>query len=60
MSETITDEISSSFNGLITEIDNTIKETGVQNEDEETWSYRSIKKMNNCLLILKSYFFFNR
>ncbi len=59
MSEIITDEIPSSFNGLITETDNTIKETGVQNEDEETWLYRSIK--NEYLFIyIKVFFFFNR
>jgi hypothetical protein len=41
MSETIINEIPSSLNGLITEIDNTVKESGVHNEDEETWLYRS-------------------
>jgi hypothetical protein len=38
MSEIIIDEIPSS-NGLITETDNIIKESGIHNEDEETWLY---------------------
>jgi hypothetical protein len=34
MAETMIDEISASV----------ITETGVQNDDEETWTYRSMKK----------------
>ncbi len=60
MSEIIIDETSSSFNGLITETDNTIKETGVQNEDEETWLYRSIKKNEYLFIYIKVLFFLNR
>jgi hypothetical protein len=55
MSEPLIDEISSSLNGLITETDHTVKETGVQNEDEETWLYRSMKK-NKFLFIFKLFF----
>jgi hypothetical protein len=44
MSDAMINEIPSSLNGLITEIDNTVKESGVHNEDEETWLYRSNTK----------------
>jgi hypothetical protein len=50
MSETMTDEISSS-NGLITETDNIVQESGVLNEDEETWLFESM--INKYLNLFK-------
>jgi hypothetical protein len=51
MSDAMINEIPSSLNGLITEIDNTVKESGVHNEDEETWLYRSNEKINIYLYL---------
>jgi hypothetical protein len=47
MSETIVDEVPSS-NGLITtETNSLVKESGVTNEDEETWLYGKHKGEEN-------------
>jgi hypothetical protein len=55
MAETIIDEIPSSSNGSIIEIDHTVRESVGLNEEEETWLYRSIKYA--YLLIFHSFFF---
>ena len=56
MSETIINEIPS-LNGLTTETDSTVNETGVHNEDDETWLYGSRKMNFNQELNYKSCFF---
>ncbi len=55
MSETIIDEIPSSSNGSIIEIDHTVRESVGLNEEEETWLYRSMKYA--YLLIFHSFLF---
>lgn len=42
MSESINDEMLLSTNGMISEIDHTIRETSGLNDDETTWLDRSM------------------
>jgi hypothetical protein len=57
MSEAIINDLPS-LNGLITETDITVNETGINNEDEETWLYGSMK--NKFLFLLFFLFIDNK